>query len=64
RPLLDRMEVIQLTSYTEEEKVNIATKFLFPKQIKEHGLKKGNIRIDERAVREIINCYTRESGVR
>lgn len=64
RPLLDRMEVIQLSSYTEEEKVNIATKFLFPKQIKEHGLKKGNIRIDEKAVREIINCYTRESGVR
>lgn len=64
RPLLDRMEVISLTSYTEEEKVNIATKYLFPKQIEEHGLKKGNLRIDEQAVRDIINCYTREAGVR
>ncbi len=64
RPLLDRMEVISLTSYTEEEKVNISTRYLFPKQLAEHGLKKGSIRIDEQAVREIINCYTREAGVR
>jgi len=64
RPLLDRMEVISLTSYTEEEKVNIATKYLFPKQIAEHGLKKGSVKIDEQVVRDIINCYTREAGVR
>jgi len=64
RPLLDRMEVISLTSYTEEEKVNIAIKYLFPKQLEEHGLKKGNVRVDEQAVRDIINCYTREAGVR
>lgn len=64
RPLLDRMEVIHLTSYTEEEKVNIATKYLFPKQVAEHGLKKGSVKIDEQAVRDIINCYTREAGVR
>lgn len=64
RPLLDRMEVIPVSSYTEEEKVNIAIKYLFPKQIKEHGFKKSNLIIDEKAVRELINCYTRESGVR
>ncbi|HHV28289.1 endopeptidase La [Acetivibrio mesophilus] len=64
RPLLDRMEVISLSSYTEEEKVQIATKYLFPKQIEAHGFKKSNLKIDESAVREIINCYTRESGVR
>lgn len=64
RPLLDRMEVISLTSYTEEEKVNISTRYLFPKQIEEHGLKKGSVKVDEQAVRDIINCYTREAGVR
>lgn len=64
RPLLDRMEVISLTSYTEEEKVNISIKYLFPKQIEAHGLKKDSLKIDESAVREIINCYTREAGVR
>jgi ATP-dependent Lon protease len=64
RPLLDRMEVITLTSYTEEEKVNIATRYLFPKQIEAHGLKKESIKVDEQAVRDIINCYTREAGVR
>ncbi|AEV67779.1 endopeptidase La [Acetivibrio clariflavus] len=64
RPLLDRMEVIHLTSYTEEEKVNIAIKYLFPKQVAEHGIKKGSVKIDEQAVRDIINCYTREAGVR
>ncbi|HOM01807.1 MAG TPA: endopeptidase La [Acetivibrio sp.] len=64
RPLLDRMEVISLSSYTEEEKVQIATKYLFPKQIEAHGFKKSNLKIDEPAVREIINCYTREAGVR
>jgi ATP-dependent Lon protease len=64
RPLLDRMEVIPISSYTEEEKVNIAIKYLFPKQIKEHGFKKSNLIIDEKTVRELINCYTREAGVR
>ncbi len=64
RPLLDRMEVISLTSYTEEEKVNISTKYLFPKQIEAHGLKRESVKVDEHAVREIINCYTREAGVR
>ena len=64
RPLLDRMEVINLTSYTEEEKVNIALKYLLPKQIQGHGLKTNNLKIDEQAVRDIVNCYTREAGVR
>lgn len=64
RPLLDRMEVISLSGYTEEEKVNIAIKYLFPKQLETHGLKKANIKIDEQAVRDIINYYTREAGVR
>lgn len=64
RPLLDRMEVISISGYTEEEKLNIALKYLIPKQVKAHGLKMRNIRIDEQAVRDIINYYTREAGVR
>lgn len=64
RPLLDRMEVISIPGYTEEEKVNIAIKYLIPKQIEAHGLKKRNISFDEQAVRDIINYYTREAGVR
>lgn len=64
RPLLDRMEVIGISSYTEEEKVNIAMKYLFPKQVEAHGLKKSSMKMDEAAVREIINFYTREAGVR
>lgn len=64
RPLLDRMEVIQLTSYTEEEKLNIAKRYLLPKQIEQHGLSKNSIRINELGIRAIINYYTRESGVR
>lgn len=64
RPLLDRMEVINLSSYTEEEKVNIASKYLVPKQIAAHGLKPQNLKMDEKTVRDIINCYTREAGVR
>ena len=64
RPLLDRMEVIELGSYTDEEKLQIARNHLIPKQLKKHGLKKSRIRITDDAVREIISCYTRESGVR
>ncbi|MFO7295892.1 MAG: endopeptidase La, partial [Clostridia bacterium] len=64
RPLLDRMEVIQISGYTEEEKVHIASRYLIPKQVKEHGLKEGSVQISERAIRDIINYYTREAGVR
>lgn len=64
RPLLDRMELISLTGYTEEEKVKIAQRHLIPKQIKENGLKKKQISISEGAIRNVINYYTRESGVR
>ncbi len=64
RPLLDRMEVINLSSYTEEDKLNIALKHLLPKQIEIHGLTQRNLRINEQAVRDIINYYTREAGVR
>ena len=64
RPLLDRMEVIQLSSYTDEEKLQIARNHLLPKQMKEHGLKKGSLRIDEETLRAVIRDYTRESGVR
>lgn len=64
RPLLDRMEIINVSSYTEEEKVNICSKYLFPKQIKAHGLKESNFKIEEAGIRDIINYYTREAGVR
>ena len=64
RPLLDRMEVIGISGYTEEEKLNIASKYLVPKQIQAHGLHKKNLKIDEEALRGIINYYTREAGVR
>jgi len=64
RPLLDRMEVINVPGYTEEEKVKIAEMYLIPKKIKEHGLNEDSITISERTVRSIINHYTRESGVR
>lgn len=64
RPLLDRMEIIELGSYTDEEKVMIAKNHLIPKQLQKHGLKKSQLRISDEAVREIISCYTRESGVR
>ncbi len=63
-PLLDRMEVIELTSYTEEEKVRIATGYLVPKKMKENGLKKSQFSISSAAVRDIIEYYTREAGVR
>ena len=64
RPLLDRMEIITLSSYTGEEKLNIATKYLIPKQIEKHGLKKSNVNMSSAVVKEIIDGYTRESGVR
>ncbi|MCG9966985.1 endopeptidase La [Pelotomaculum terephthalicicum JT] len=64
RPLLDRMEVIYLSGYTEEEKVQIGVRHLFPKQVKEHGLSKGMLKISENTIRKIIREYTRESGVR
>lgn len=64
RPLLDRMEVIELGSYTDEEKLMIAKNHLIPKQIEKHGLKKSQLRIGDDGIREIITCYTRESGVR
>ena len=64
RPLLDRMEVIQVDSYTEEDKLQIAKNYLVPKQIKENGLKKSWISFTESGLRCIINYYTRESGVR
>ncbi|MBR6414216.1 MAG: endopeptidase La [Oscillospiraceae bacterium] len=64
RPLLDRMEVIYLDSYTDEEKVMIAKNHLLPKQRERHGLKKTQLRVPDSTLREIISCYTRESGVR
>ena len=64
RPLLDRMEIIELSGYTEDEKVNIAKNYLIGKQLKANGLKPRNINISEQALRDIINYYTRESGVR
>ena len=64
RPLLDRMEVIQLSSYTDAEKLQIARNHLLPKQMKEHGLKKTSLRMDDEALRAVIRDYTRESGVR
>ncbi len=64
RPLLDRMEVIELPSYTDEEKVQIAKKHLLPKELERHGLKRQQLKVSDGAVREIIASYTRESGVR
>ncbi|MEG1592833.1 MAG: endopeptidase La, partial [Oscillibacter sp.] len=64
RPLLDRMEVIQLGSYTDEEKLQIAKRHLLPKQLREHGLKKSALRIEDDTLRAVIRDYTRESGVR
>lgn len=64
RPLLDRMEVIELSSYTDEEKLMIAKQHLLPKQLKKHGLKKSQLKLTDDALREVIRCYTRESGVR
>ncbi len=63
-PLLDRMEVIRLSGYTEDEKINIAQRYLLPKQTKNNGLKGGEIEVAEGALRDIIRYYTREAGVR
>ena len=62
--LLDRMEIIRLSGYTEDEKVNIAQKYLLPKQIKNNGVKAGEIDVREDALRDIVRYYTREAGVR
>jgi ATP-dependent Lon protease len=63
-PLLDRMEVIRLSGYTEDEKVNIAQRYLLPKQMKSNGLKKTELTVAEGALRDIVRYYTREAGVR
>ena len=64
QPLLDRMEIIRLSGYTEDEKVAIAHRHLVPRQISEHGLKEGELTIEETALIDIIRLYTREAGVR
>ena len=63
-PLLDRMEVIRLSGYTEDEKVNIAMRYLLPKQMKNNGVKKTELTVAESAIRDIVRYYTREAGVR
>jgi ATP-dependent Lon protease len=63
-PLLDRMEVIRLSGYTEDEKVSIATRYLLPKQMKNHGLRESELVVAESALRDIMRHYTREAGVR
>jgi len=64
RPLLDRMEIIELNSYTDEEKLMIAKNHLVAKQLQKHGIKKSQLRFTDDGIREIIRCYTKESGVR
>ena len=64
RPLLDRMEIIELASYTDEEKLEIAKRYLLPKQMKEHGIQKRALRVSDGAIRDTITGYTKESGVR
>ena len=63
-PLLDRMEVIRLAGYTEDEKINIANKFLLPKQIKDNGVKQNEMKLENDIIQEVIRSYTKESGVR
>src|SRR5699024_9159272 len=63
-PILDRLEVIKISGYTEVEKTHIAKEHLLPKQVKENGLKKGNLQIRHKALKQIIRTYTREAGVR
>ncbi|GAA6140757.1 endopeptidase La [Hydrogenophaga sp. 5NK40-0174] len=62
--LLDRMEVIRLSGYTEDEKTNIAVRYLLPKQLKNNGIKEGELEVSEEAVRDVVRYYTREAGVR
>jgi ATP-dependent Lon protease len=64
QPLMDRMEIIRIPGYTEDEKIEIAERHLIPKQIEGHGLKKGELKVNTEAVRDIIRYYTREAGVR
>ena len=64
KPLLDRMEVIELPSYTDEEKLQIAKRYLLPKEMKRHGLEKAQLKVSDGAIREMVASYTRESGVR
>lgn len=64
RPLLDRMEIVQISGYTQEEKFKIAKKHLLPKKLSEHGLKKANLSISDGALYDVISYYTREAGVR
>jgi ATP-dependent Lon protease len=63
-PLLDRMEVIRLAGYTEDEKISIANKYLLPKQIKDNGIKEKEMKLDDDIIKEVIRGYTKESGVR
>ena len=63
-PLLDRMEVIRLAGYTEDEKISIANKFLLPKQVKDNGVKENEMKLDKNIIKEVIRNYTKESGVR
>ena len=63
-PLLDRMEVIRIPGYTEDEKINIANKYLLPKQIKDNGVKDGELNLNDGTIKDVIRYYTRESGVR
>ncbi len=64
RPLIDRMEVIELSSYTRREKLEIAKRHLVPKQLKRHGMSRRTVKISDEAIYELIDCYTREAGVR
>ena len=64
QPLIDRMEVIRVSGYTENEKLNIAQKYLLPKQITENGLRSSEVKVATSAIESIIRFYTRESGVR
>ena len=64
QPLVDRMEIIRISGYTENEKMNIASKYLLPKQLTENGIKGKEIKISDSAIESIIRHFTRESGVR